>query len=908
MRPVVCTLTAIAMLHFDSLPARGAALSVDEVIAALEAAEDRSARFVFAFEFNSMKLADPADPASVTETLPTYVRGTVYYDVATGRYLFESESVSKWVDGAAPYIAERNGWSYDGRVYRHWHRTRHGQTLPSIDEPADVDGGQVGPLVGEITTAEDAAGFVRALTRQSGLSNFPPFVDVLDTLGGGEQFALTTLSEELQARQVEGQTIHVEEEPAGTWRIAVPARDAPKKEEIRLWVDPARGCVVTRIEWVELNVPAHVVAKWTGKTPPGNLPSELPYRRLQIVLHEAESGRWVPKELNLVEVLSKHCRRIRLTDIELNPALTDEDFRVRFPVGTQVDDFIEEKSYRVSAGPVAEAEAVREFILRHKVPPVSRPPLAPSQSWLWVIAANVLAVGGIVLVVLWRRRTSSSNDRTPGNTTPLLLLSILTSVSSADAAEFQPRYGWTTGHAPGEQIPISQCGFNVVVFALELCEARYEAEPLAAVLRPGKDGIVMNDLKTALEACGLRVEARADVRMAELNRSLTSSQVAIVPLRFRDGRGHYIAALRDKTGRLLLADPPHSLIAATAAIFREAEFAGPRPVLFVSPRDPRAPALASQLQVIPATIDLGEFVLNTLDDQSDLNVELSLRNAATAPLLVNAVRTSCGCTTVGWQGGVLAPGQEQRVTLRVHRIGWGEGLRQRLVTVELADGSRRQITLTGHGRREQAHLGMSVSSSRIVHEIDYPLSVPYRRVVEAPCGSRLEPIDSLNVVVGDRWLRAALHPEDSQRLEATIELDEPLLRSLMRGARRITGQIHAAHGDRRLQVVQIDVVLPARLDVSPRVVSIAQGDVGRVRIISLDKQVVIRGVAAIHISPPCVDCKVVEVNKSGVLLECRATASAAATIVSCEIDCGDPIPEVVSFVGRVIDGASLTGL
>ncbi|MCF8238160.1 MAG: DUF1573 domain-containing protein [Saprospiraceae bacterium] len=60
-----------------------------------------------------------------------------------------------------------------------------------------------------------------------------------------------------------------------------------------------------------------------------------------------------------------------------------------------------------------------------------------------------------------------------------------------------------------------------------------------------------------------------------------------------------------------------------------------------------------EIEWIPGTeIDLGK-----LEVRSDTEFSFSFLNKSTAPLVIETIRTSCGCTNPRWPSGAIAPGE-----------------------------------------------------------------------------------------------------------------------------------------------------------------------------------------------------------------------------------------------------------
>lgn len=288
-------------------------IPLEDAIAAIEAAENRVETYSWSFHFTRNKLSDPTDPTSIVETGPSYYKGFCLYDVSEGRYLLEFEYVSEW-DGPAPFIAGRQGWSFDGQFYRHWERSRHGMELPPRDDLGDTPRDPAnGPLIGTISSTPFGNPDQAEMNlRVSGLQHLPPYAYLWS--GEGHR-TFSRVSERLRQHQNSAdENVQVTELPDATWCIEL-TRNSGRPGSTRIFVDPARGFVLTGAEYHD---------------------NEAVYRRVATTVEEVADGVWVPIEVIDYNLISGDADRIVLSDLQVNSELVEDDFRVLFPVGTQV--------------------------------------------------------------------------------------------------------------------------------------------------------------------------------------------------------------------------------------------------------------------------------------------------------------------------------------------------------------------------------------------------------------------------------------------------------------------------------------------------------------------------------------------------------------------------------------------
>ncbi len=103
-----------------------------------------------------------------------------------------------------------------------------------------------------------------------------------------------------------------------------------------------------------------------------------------------------------------------------------------------------------------------------------------------------------------------------------------------------------------------------------------------------------------------------------------------------------------------------------------------------------APAAAAQPKLVPAEtkIDFGEASQGT-----EVPFEFILRNEGDAPLTIDEVKPSCGCTAALASDSTVAPGGEARVTGTVKTAGFQDRI-TKTITVTSNDPDRARMTLT----------------------------------------------------------------------------------------------------------------------------------------------------------------------------------------------------------------------
>jgi hypothetical protein len=281
--------------------------------------------------------------------------GEVVFEPTSGRYRAHLQSIRKAEGGPEPTIAERNICTFDGSRSRIFNRHNFGRTIPAIQG----GGAGVHPGFGKISDNTDE--FQTLWGWSSGLGYFPPY------------FEKDRLPDLLRRERSKGRLARVTEDDQGIWHIEV-IDDANAKSLKRIDYDRAKGGVVTGAIWKE-----------------GNPPTA--FKRITVELQRIEDGYWVPKTVENRFVLNVPVSvdYVFFRDVKLNRPVSNSDFQLQFPAGSQVMDYAEKKAYVIGAKPKDEQAMIRAFMQMTGMRPSPPPPP------LW---KRLLLYGGPTLVVL----------------------------------------------------------------------------------------------------------------------------------------------------------------------------------------------------------------------------------------------------------------------------------------------------------------------------------------------------------------------------------------------------------------------------------------------------------------------------------------------------------------------------
>ncbi|QDU43711.1 hypothetical protein Mal52_21870 [Symmachiella dynata] len=327
-----------------------------------------------------------------------YTSGNALFDCNAGRFYLNVESVSKWVNGAAPHIATRVRWGFDGETYSMWTRSRQGTSLPPQEiTPADSNHGTRSIAEGEISKTVPSTDTYRAYLSTSGTCFLPPFVNLF-----GKEPLPTNLKEFIASRISSKSVLAVTENKDGIIEFSFESPNASpqstKPDKIVFTFDQRHGGMLTRVSKFSAGLP-HAIEEYLIE--PG----------------EWEAGVWGPAQITYVNWLNGFGSRAKLTQRKIRQDVEAKEFRVEMPMGTMVNDNISKMSYIVADGSIDEAQSKERYVAAHNVVPVlshdanQADGFTPKALTAWaktLIAISLAILIGIAVIGIRRFRRGST--------------------------------------------------------------------------------------------------------------------------------------------------------------------------------------------------------------------------------------------------------------------------------------------------------------------------------------------------------------------------------------------------------------------------------------------------------------------------------------------------------------------
>ena len=218
-----------------------------------------------------------------------YTKGRVLFEPFAGRFLFDLNSVCRWVDGAAPYIAASECLAFDGEKTESLTREVHGTDIPKRNEA-----GAVRKIIkGRPEDWMNKWGLI------TGLSFAPPM------------FLGMPLSELLKAKLAANAPVKVHFGENGTWTITT--TDDQPDSDLTIIYDLAKACVTS--------------TAWSGGDP------STVWQKTTLDLQKLKDGCFFPRLVTNLYVLDRPANgyQFRYDDVILNEAVSPDAFKIGFP-------------------------------------------------------------------------------------------------------------------------------------------------------------------------------------------------------------------------------------------------------------------------------------------------------------------------------------------------------------------------------------------------------------------------------------------------------------------------------------------------------------------------------------------------------------------------------------------------
>jgi hypothetical protein len=246
------------------------------------------------------------------------------------------------------------------------------------------------------------------------------------------------------------------------------------------------------------------------------------------------------------------------------------------------------------------------------------------------------------------------------------------SVQNQNMIESLPEGKWIINHPYSQKIYAVQCGLDVTLFTLKYFKINYSLTRVSLGLPLSEMGVSLADIQQMLQVYGLKTDARKNVTLKQIASHLKGEYIAIIPLTIGNGFNHYYIGTMDNDGIVQLVNVAKGVSPLVSLNFKEynerlekrfADAGGV--VLFIKKNKDRTISTSQVVKLNPNTIELGEFMISGHNSSNLINASFDLINTSKFPIMVSSVQTSCGCTKLEWEGGIIEAGEKKEIKFSV---------------------------------------------------------------------------------------------------------------------------------------------------------------------------------------------------------------------------------------------------
>jgi len=105
--------------------------------------------------------------------------------------------------------------------------------------------------------------------------------------------------------------------------------------------------------------------------------------------------------------------------------------------------------------------------------------------------------------------------------------------------------------------------------------------------------------------------------------------------------------------------------------------------------------LSSEAQA-KMTLEKNEHDFGTIEEGTQATVTFTFKNTGNAPLVLNSVKPSCGCTTPKWTKEPVAPGKEGVITATFDSKGRPGNFTKTITVTHSGEGGTEFLTIRGN--------------------------------------------------------------------------------------------------------------------------------------------------------------------------------------------------------------------
>lgn len=297
-------------------------MSPKDAISVIESLESKFQALKWHARCQQAKLTTPDNTKNYEVIEPIDMRSEIIFDPIGERYLIKINSVNKWVQGADPFVSTVEAHSFDGEVYRQLDWEKPGKILPTPNDTRGNgvicnDKGNLSPWGNDIVKKQSFA---------LGTAYMPPYFSSISA-----DYPTQRLSRLIRTWLDEGKEVTILESNTKVWTInAKPFKLGPYDHLLTITYDLTKGGVVTGVRLLAPDEKGEYLCE--------NV-------RVEIELQQVNGHFWFPKVIKQVWPNDNSMTFTSIENIEVNPPITAETFRVEFPKGVYITDYINKMHY-----------------------------------------------------------------------------------------------------------------------------------------------------------------------------------------------------------------------------------------------------------------------------------------------------------------------------------------------------------------------------------------------------------------------------------------------------------------------------------------------------------------------------------------------------------------------------------
>ena len=381
--------TSVLMLFFATLSSLLCANEIpfDQTISVIESAEKslKSAKWDCEVLFN-IQVQDVND-VNLDKIVgfsrvdhPIYAKYSVLLDHVANNFIVEGRSCLRWIDGDNPLLSSEFAYSYDGKCYASWQRSKGGNSIPNESDYTD------GEISADVDQVRNVSSFLDTKGAYAWFGiGFPGQITLQDD-GIYETRALSSVLLEWNSR---GFPISIQELSQDKWvieaKIIIPTG---AERVIIMHILPREGIVVF------FSRASHFREK---------VYEEL---RVEVDVVKTEEGAMVPRSMYVLRPLDRIMDCVTFSCVEINPPVKKDMFSVSFPDGTEVDDYVAKRIYKIG-DPINEDRAINDFMVLHGLTGESFLPKRSNTLRCILLGTGVIIIIGIAVYQMMQKRRTA---------------------------------------------------------------------------------------------------------------------------------------------------------------------------------------------------------------------------------------------------------------------------------------------------------------------------------------------------------------------------------------------------------------------------------------------------------------------------------------------------------------------